>query len=44
MTISEKLSPTLEAERQKAQDDLAKLGDVNFTPGLIARFVKSFKG
>jgi Zn-finger nucleic acid-binding protein len=43
MTISEKLRPTLEAERQKAQDDLAKLGDVDFTPGLIARFVKSFK-
>jgi len=43
MTISEKLRPTLDAERQQAADDLAKLGQPDFTPGVIARFVKMFK-
>jgi len=43
MRISEKLRPTLETERKLAQDELAKLGEVNFTPGLIAKFVKMFK-
>jgi predicted Zn finger-like uncharacterized protein len=43
MTISDKLAPSLEAERQKHADDLAKLGSPDFTPGLIAKFVKMFK-
>jgi predicted Zn finger-like uncharacterized protein len=43
MTISEKLRPLLEAERKKHEEDLAKLGTPEFTPGLIAKFVKKFK-
>jgi Zn-finger nucleic acid-binding protein len=43
MTISEKLRPTLEAERNKAQEELSALGQPDFTPGLIAKFVKMFK-
>jgi len=43
MAISEKLAPALEAKRQQAQDELTKLGEPDFTPGLIAKFVKSFK-
>jgi Zn-finger nucleic acid-binding protein len=43
MTISEKLRPALEEERKKAEDELAKLGTPEFTPGLIAKFVKRFK-
>jgi Zn-finger nucleic acid-binding protein len=41
--ISDKLAPTLEAERQAAASDLAKLGTPDFAPGLIAKFVKLFK-
>jgi len=43
MTISDKLRPILDAERNKASEDLAKLGSPDFTPGLIAKFVKLFK-
>jgi Zn-finger nucleic acid-binding protein len=43
MAISEKLRPALDAERDRAKDDRAKLGEVDFTPGLIAKFVKTFK-
>jgi Zn-finger nucleic acid-binding protein len=43
MTISEKLRPALEAERKAANEELAKLGEPDFTPGLIAKFVKRFK-
>ena len=43
MDISEKMRPILEAERQQAKDELDKLGTPEFTPGLIAKFVKMFK-
>ncbi len=43
MDISEKLRPTLEAEQQYAKGELDKLGTPDFTPGLIAKFVKKFK-
>jgi Zn-finger nucleic acid-binding protein len=43
MSISEKLGPALEAERKKAQEELDKMGEPDFTPGLIAKFVKMFK-
>ena len=43
MAISDKLRPALEAERQKANEELAKLATPEFTPGLIAKFVKMFK-
>ncbi len=43
VAISDKLRPALEAERQKANEELAKLATPEFTPGLIAKFVKMFK-
>ena len=43
MAISEKLQPVLEAERAKAQAELAAMGEVSFSPGLIARFLRLFK-
>jgi uncharacterized protein len=43
MSISEKLAPAIEAERKRAQDELDKMGEPDFTPGLIAKFVKMFK-
>jgi Zn-finger nucleic acid-binding protein len=44
MKISEKLQPLIDAERAKAQKDLAAMGDVSFaSPGLIARFLGLFK-
>jgi predicted Zn finger-like uncharacterized protein len=43
MGISDKLRPALEAERKQAEEDLAKMGDVDFSPGLIAKFVRMFK-
>lgn len=43
MKISEKLAPVLEAEKKKAQEELDKMGEPDFAPGLIARFVKKFK-
>jgi Zn-finger nucleic acid-binding protein len=43
MLVSEKLQPTLNTERKQAEDELAKLGQPDFTPGLIAKFVKMFK-
>ena len=44
MKIGEKLQPVLDAEKAKAQEELAKMGDVDFSsPGLIARFLGLFK-
>ena len=43
MRISEKIAPVLDAERKKAQEELDKMGEPDFTPGLIAKFVKMFK-
>jgi Zn-finger nucleic acid-binding protein len=43
MEVSEKMRPVLETERQQAQEELAKMGTPDFTPGLIAKFVKRFK-
>jgi Zn-finger nucleic acid-binding protein len=43
MTIGEKMQPVLEAEKAKAKADLDKMGDVDFNPGLIARFLGMFK-
>ncbi len=43
MRISEKMAPVLEAERKKAQEELDKMGEPDFAPGLIAKFVKMFK-
>jgi Zn-finger nucleic acid-binding protein len=42
MQISDLLKPVLDAETAKAQAELAKLGEPQFAPGLIARFVKMF--
>ena len=44
MKIGEKLQPLLDAEKAKAQEELDKMGDVDFgSPGLIARFLGLFK-
>jgi len=43
MAIGEKLQGVVDAEKQKAQDDLAKMGDVDFSPNLIARFLGLFR-
>ena len=44
LKIGEKIHPVLEAEKAKAQEELAKMGDVDFSsPGLIARFLGLFK-
>jgi hypothetical protein len=43
MAIGEKIHPILEAEKAKAKEDLDKLGDVDFSPGLIASFLGLFK-
>lgn len=44
MAIGEKMIPFIEAEKKKAVDDLAKMGDNPFgSPGLIARFLGMFK-
>src|SRR5262249_34035343 len=42
MKISEKLQPVLDAQRAKAQDELARMGNVNFT-GPIGQFLKIFQ-
>ena len=44
MKIGDKLQPLLDAEKAKAQEELDKMGDVDFgSPGLIARFLGLFK-
>jgi Zn-finger nucleic acid-binding protein len=43
MAIGEKLASVVDAEKIKAQEDLAKMGDVDFSPGLIAKFLAIFK-
>ena len=43
MQIGDKLAPVLAAEKAAAQAELDKMGDVNFAPGLIARFVGLFR-
>jgi Zn-finger nucleic acid-binding protein len=44
MAIGDEIHPLLEAEKAKAQEELAKMGDVDFgSPGLIARFLRLFK-
>jgi hypothetical protein len=37
------MKPTVDAEAAKAREDLAKMGDVDFSPpGLISRFLGLF--
>jgi Zn-finger nucleic acid-binding protein len=43
MDIGLKMAPVLEAEKAKAKADLDAMGDVDFNPGLIARFLGRFK-
>jgi Zn-finger nucleic acid-binding protein len=44
MKIGDALKPVLDKDTEKAQADLAKLGDVSFaSPGLIAQFLALFK-
>jgi Zn-finger nucleic acid-binding protein len=43
MSIGEKMAPVIEAEKAKAKAELDKMGDVDFNPGLIARFLARFK-
>jgi Zn-finger nucleic acid-binding protein len=43
MAISVKMAPVLEAEKAKAKEELDKMGEVNFNPGLIGRFLAMFK-
>jgi Zn-finger nucleic acid-binding protein len=43
MSIGAKMKSVVDAEKEKAQADLAAMGDVDFSPGLIARFLGMFK-
>ncbi len=43
MKIGEKMAPVLEAEKAKAKAELDAMGEVDFSPGLIARFLAMFK-
>jgi Zn-finger nucleic acid-binding protein len=43
MVIGEKMKPVLDAEKAKAKEELEKMGEVNFSPGLIASFLAMFK-
>jgi len=43
MAISDKMRSIVDAEIAKAKEDLEKMGEVNFSPGLIARFLAMFK-
>ncbi len=42
MAISEKMRPIVDAELAKAKEDLDKMGEVDFSPGLIGKFLKMF--
>jgi Zn-finger nucleic acid-binding protein len=43
MSIGAKMKSVVDAETAKAKADLDAMGDVNFSPGLIARFLGMFK-
>lgn len=43
MAMADKLAPVVEAEKKKAQEDLAKMDESMLAPGLIARFLMMFK-
>lgn len=43
VAIGQGMAGTIDAERAAAQAELAKMGDVDFSPGLIARFLAMFK-
>ena len=44
MSAAQEMEPMLAAEKAKAQEELAKMGEVDFSsPGLIARFLGLFK-
>jgi Zn-finger nucleic acid-binding protein len=43
MAIGEKMAPAIAAEKAKAKAELDAMGDVDFNPGLIARFLGRFK-
>ncbi len=43
MSIGTKMKAVVDAETAKAKADLDAMGDVNFSPGLIARFLGMFK-
>lgn len=43
IAIGDKLQPVLDAETAKAKEELDKLGEVDFAPGLISRFLKMFR-
>ena len=42
LAIGEKLQPVIELEKAQRATDAASLGDVDFSPGLIAKFLKMF--
>ena len=43
MAIGAKMAPQVEAEKAKAKAELDAMGEVNFNPGLVARFLGLFK-
>lgn len=43
MAIGMKMAPIVEAERVKAKADLDSMGEIDFSPGLVARFLAMFK-
>jgi Zn-finger nucleic acid-binding protein len=43
MAIGAKNAAEIAAEKAKAQEELDKMGEVDFSPGLIARFLAMFK-
>ena len=43
MVIGDKMQGVIEAEKAKARAELAAMGDVDFSPGLIAKFLNMFK-
>jgi Zn-finger nucleic acid-binding protein len=43
MSIGGKMKSVVDEEKAKAQAELDKMGEVNFSPGLIARFLGMFK-
>ena len=43
MSIGSKMKAVVDAEKEKAAADLASMGEVDFSPGLIARFLGMFK-
>jgi len=43
MSIGAKMAPVIEAEKAKAKAELDAMSDVDFSPGLVARFLGLFK-